>query len=775
MFANCDVNIPLPGAVPAARYDALPRSNFIDEHVWAKLRKLGLLPSAPAGDATYLRRAYLDVIGRLPSTDEVRQFLADTSTGKRARLVDRLLDRPEYADHWANKWVDLLRPNPYRVGIKAVLNLDGWIRDAFRRNMPYDQFVHAIVTARGSTFEQGPATIFRDRREPEEIAPMISQLFLGIRLECAKCHHHPFESWDQAQFYEFAAYFARVGRKGTGLSPPISGSEEIVYTAKSGSVKHPLTGKILAPRALFGSAPVSDDPDSDPREALARWMIAPENPYFARVIVNRVWAEIMGRGIVDPVDDLRATNPPSNGPLLDALADDFRRHGYDLKHLIGTILSSSVYALGSEPNDRNVADTRNFSRHYRQRLRAEVLLDAISDVTGVPDTFAAAPPGSRASAIWTHRVPSLFLDTFGRPDPNQDPPCERTGDTSVVQALHLMNAPDLHKKVTSDAGRAARLASGKESPRAIVEELYLLTYARLPDRRGAGRRRVALRGPQGRPPRGGRRPVVGITQLGGVCLQRLIENTCLHRIIGIERRVVSWAFTRIANRATRRDCLRLGLGALIGGGLIDALRLRGEAALAGPRPSSCILIWMDGGPSHYETFDPKPGAPKEIRGEFSPIATAVPGVFFSEPMKRLASIADKLAIVRSICHNQGNHGAGNHYMMTGAPTRIPVGCGAFVSFHPSLGSVTAHERGSTAGCRRISRCPACRGRAGRTSWGRSMPRSWSPMTRTETPSRSGTSRRPGDWTTIGPTAAATCVRASTASVASPTRPRAIRP
>jgi hypothetical protein len=480
LFANCDVNIPLPGAVPAARYDELPRSSFIDEHVWAKLRKLGLWPSAPAGDATFLRRAYLDVIGRLPSPDESRRFLADPSTGKRARLVARLLDRPEYADYWANKWVDLLRPNPYRVGIKAVLNLDGWIRDAFRRNLPYDRFVYEIVTARGSTFEQGPATIFRDRREPEEIAPMVSQLFLGIRLECAKCHHHPFESWDQAQFYEFAAYFARIGRKGTGLSPPISGSEELIYTAKSGSVQHPLTGKVLGPRALYGSAPVSDDPDADPREALARWMIAPENPYFARVIVNRVWAEIMGRGIVDPVDDLRATNPPSNGPLLDALADDFRRHGYDLKHLIRTILGSSVYALGSEPNERNVADTRNFSRHYRQRLRAEVLLDAISDVTGVPDTFAAAPPGSRATAIWTHRVPSLFLDTFGRPDPNQDPPCERTGDTSVVQALHLMNAPELHKKVTSDAGRAARLASGKETPRAIVEELYLLAYARFP-------------------------------------------------------------------------------------------------------------------------------------------------------------------------------------------------------------------------------------------------------------------------------------------------------
>ncbi len=259
LFANCDVSIPLPGAIPAsavrlAAAIELHRRPCLDEAPQARAVPVGpggrcdLPPACLRGrDRPACRRP-----------DEVREFLADTSADKRARLVDRLLDRPEYADHWANKWVDLLRPNPYRVGIKAVLNLDGWIRDAFRRNLPYDQFVHAIVTARGSTFEQGPATIFRDRREPEEIAPMVSQLFLGIRLECAKCHHHPFESWDQAQFYEFAAYFARVGRKGTGLSPPISGSEEIVYTAKSGSVKHPLTGKVLEPRPLFGSAPVCD-------------------------------------------------------------------------------------------------------------------------------------------------------------------------------------------------------------------------------------------------------------------------------------------------------------------------------------------------------------------------------------------------------------------------------------------------------------------------------------------------------------------------------------
>jgi hypothetical protein len=482
LFANCEVTIPLPGEVPADLYARLPRANFIDELVWAKLQRFGITPSEPAGDATFLRRASLDVIGRLPTAQEARAFLEDTSPSaeKRARLVDWLLERPEYADHWANKWMDLLRPNPYRVGIKAVWNLDAWIRSAFRRNLPYDEFVRAIVTAQGSTFRVGPATIFRDRREPEEIAPMVSQLFLGIRLECAKCHHHPFESWGQEQFYEFAAYFARVGRKGTGLSPPISGSEEIVYTAKTGAVKHPLTGATLSAKPLFGTAPAAEDPESDPRESLAAWMTGADNPYFARVIANRVWAEFMGRGIVEPVDDLRATNPPSNGPLLDALADDFRRYGCDLKHLIRTIVSSTVYGLSSDPNERNVADTHNFSRHYRQRLRAEVLLDAVCDITEVPERFEAAPPRSRAASIWTHRVPSLFLDTFGRPDPNQDPPCERTPDTSVVQALHLMNAPGLSEKLSSDEGRVARLARSDAPPRALADELYLLAFSRLP-------------------------------------------------------------------------------------------------------------------------------------------------------------------------------------------------------------------------------------------------------------------------------------------------------
>jgi hypothetical protein len=478
-FAVCHIGIPLAGEVPAEVYARLPRHNFIDGHVWDKLQRLGITPAEPAGDATFLRRAYLDVIGRLPTPAEVRAFLADPATDKRVKLVDRLLERPEYADYWANKWADLLRPNPYRVGIKAVYTFDAWLRDAFRRNQPYDQFVRELLTAQGSTFHHGPVTVFRDRREPDEISPMVSQLFLGIRLDCAKCHHHPFEVWGQDDFYGFAAYFARLGRKGVGLSPPISGSEEIVFTATSGEVKHPGTGQVLVPKPLFGTTADAGD-ERDPRQVLADWVVSADNPYFARALVNRVWAELMGRGLVEPVDDLRATNPPSNGPLLEALAADFRKQGHDLKKLLRTILTSYVYGLSSAPNERNVADTRNYSRHYRQRLRAEVLLDAVSDITGVPETFAAAPPGTRAMELWTVRMQSVFLDSFGRPDPNQDPPCERTSDTTVVQALHLMNSPNLHRKVTSDAGRAAALAAAAQTPGEIVDELYALVYSRLP-------------------------------------------------------------------------------------------------------------------------------------------------------------------------------------------------------------------------------------------------------------------------------------------------------
>jgi hypothetical protein len=478
-FAVTQIVVPYPGEIAASAYAELPREHFVDRLVWDKLKQLNLLPSGAASDAAYLRRAYLDVIGRLPSSEEARTFLADGAVDKRARLVDRLLERPEYADYWANKWADLLRPNPYHAGIKAVYNLDAYLRESFRANKPYDQFVRELLTARGSTFRDGATVLFRDRRLPDEITTMVSQIFLGIRLDCARCHHHPFEVYGQDEFYSFAAYFARIGRKGQGISAPISGGEEMIFAAKKGQVNHPLTGQTMTPRPLFGTAPALDD-ERDPREALADWIVSPANPFFARVIVNRVWTDLMGRGIVEPVDDLRATNPPTNPKLLDALADDFRKNGHNLKKLLRTIMTSRVYALSATPNSRNAADTRHYSRHYRQRLRAETLLDAVCDVTGAAEEFAAMPKGSRAVQLWTHRSQSIFLDSFGRPDPNQDPPCERTGDTTVVQALHLMNAPKLQQKVTDAKGRAAALAGSGKSPEEIVAELYLLLYSRYP-------------------------------------------------------------------------------------------------------------------------------------------------------------------------------------------------------------------------------------------------------------------------------------------------------
>jgi len=478
-IATCHVTIPHPDAVPAERYVELPRRNFIDELVWQKLAALRLLPSSEAAPHTLVRRLYLDIIGRLPTPDEVRSYLDDPSPERRARLIDELLARPEYADHWANKWVDLLRPNPYRVGIKAVFNYDAWIRAAFRENRPYDQFVRELITAQGSTWHNGATVLFRDRRAPDERATMVSQLFLGVRLECAKCHHHPFELWGQDDFYSFAAYFVGVGHKGTGLSPPISGSEEMIFSGARGTLPHPRTGEKLSPRPLFGDVEGNDSTD-DPRAELARWITSPENHYFEQVMANRVWMELMGRGLVEPVDDLRATNPPSNPPLLEALGEHFRESDYDIKELIRAICDSYVYGLSSLAEGNNVADTRNHSRYYRQRLRAEVLMDAVADVTGVEHEFSAMPPGSRANQIWTHRIESLFLDTFGRPDANQDPPCERTADSSVVQALHLMNSPELQERITADDGRAARMAASEMSAEEIVEEVYLSVYSRFP-------------------------------------------------------------------------------------------------------------------------------------------------------------------------------------------------------------------------------------------------------------------------------------------------------
>jgi hypothetical protein len=471
--------VPMPGKVDASVYAKLPRANFIDEQVFAKLQTLGIVPSKPIDDAKFLRRVHLDLIGRIPTADETRAFLTDKSKDKRSQLVDALLARPEYPDFWANKWADLLRPNPYHVGIKSVRAYDQWIRNAYRKNQPYDQFVRALITARGSTWHNGAAVMFRDRRTPDEIATLVSQLFLGIRLECAKCHHHPFEKWSQSDYYSFAAFFSELRHKGTGISAPISGSEEVIYTGKVRPVLHPLTNQPIEPRSLYGDQKIKVTPGKY-RDALADWITSSQNDYFAMVAANRIWANLMGRGVVEPVDDLRVTNPASNEPLLRSLGTYFRKVKFDNKKLLRAIVLSNVYALSSIPNNRNLADTRYYSRHYRQRLRGEVLLDAVSDITQIPESFAAMPKGSRAIQLWTTRITSLTLDTFARPDPNQSPPCQRMEDPTVTQALHMMMAPHLHAKVISDKGLPAKLASKKLSTDKIIERLYLSVYNRFP-------------------------------------------------------------------------------------------------------------------------------------------------------------------------------------------------------------------------------------------------------------------------------------------------------
>jgi len=474
------LTVPADHILPASEYASYPVHNFIDRLALDHFQALGLKPSDPCRDDEFLRRASLDATGTLPTLEQVRAFLADSSPEKRAHVIDRLLADPTYADHWAIKWGDLLRPNPARVGVKSVFVLDQWLREAFRRNVPYDQMVRELITIQGSTHRDGPAVIYRDRREPADLTTIFSQILLGTRLDCARCHHHPNEIWSQRDFYEFAAYFAGVKRKGTGISPPISGSEEFFFHGTGGKVTLPTTGEVVQPRPL-GGAPADIPEGADPRMVLADWMTEPDNPYLARAIVNRVWAEFFGRGFVNPVDDFRASNPPVMEPLLDALAKDFVEHGYDLKHLMRTIMRSNLYQLSSLPNDTNLEDTRHFSRAYRRRLPAEVLADAVASVTGVHRRYQGLAPGSRAMVAWNNNLDSLLMDAFGRPDSSADCPCERDRRTSVVQSLHLMNSEDLQEDLSSKDGLPARLAAGGQSVPDMITELYLRAYGRIPD------------------------------------------------------------------------------------------------------------------------------------------------------------------------------------------------------------------------------------------------------------------------------------------------------
>jgi hypothetical protein len=468
------ITVPLNAQVrDAAGLAAWDRSHFIDRLVAEKWERLQLSPSPPADDATFHRRAFLDLIGKLPTPAETKAFLADASPDKRTRLIDALLDRPEYAEFWALKWSDLLRVNREDLGAKAAYRYHQWLLRSLRENKPYNEFLRELVTAQGSGEQNGAVHFFSAFATPNDLTVALSQVFLGVRLDCAKCHHHPYEKWSQEDFYGLAAFFPRLQKK-KALK-----TEEFFFIADKGDVKHPQTKETVNPRVLLGEA---FDPaaEFDPRARLGDWLASPDNPFVARSLVNRVWAQLMGRGLVEPVDDMRETNPPTNGPLLDALAREFVEHGYDVRRLIRTIAVSNVYGLASQPNADNLRDLQNYSRAYRKRLSAEVLLDAVNDVTGEAESFAGMPPGTRAVQLWDHRLPSAFLDTFGRPQRKTVCQCERAADVTLGQVLHLMNAAPMNDKISAPTGRVAQLVAAGLEPPAIVTELYLATYGRPP-------------------------------------------------------------------------------------------------------------------------------------------------------------------------------------------------------------------------------------------------------------------------------------------------------
>lgn len=461
----------VPRAEPSAEFE-FPLHNAIDEPVLAKLRKMRLVPAGLADDATFLRRIYIDMIGTLPSSAEVREFLADSRIDKRSRAIDRLLERPEYADYWALIWSDILLVDRRKLGERGAYELHRWLREQFVHNRPYDQWVAELVTATGNSGTNGPANLFRAVETPEELARTISQAFLGVRMECAQCHHHPFEKWSQEDFYGLVGFFNGLERK------PIAPNRVVVYHAGLRETRVPISNKLVPTRALDG--PTYSDPTGDPRRAFAHWLVANDNPWFAKLIANRTWKHFLGRGLVEPEDDLRSTNPATNEPLLTLLAEQLVRAKYDLKELMRFITNSRTYQLSSQTNPANRDDDQNFSHHYVRRLPAEVLLDAIGSVTAVPESFPGRPPGTRAIELWDNRLPSYFLEIFGRPERTSPCECGRSSEPTMSQALHLMNAPEVESKISSPTGRVTRLAELSASDHDLADELCLTALGRLP-------------------------------------------------------------------------------------------------------------------------------------------------------------------------------------------------------------------------------------------------------------------------------------------------------
>jgi len=470
-----------------------PRSGHgIDVLVDAQLKRLNLPSLGRADDATFLRRAMLDTIGRLPTPEEVREFLADREPDKAGRLADRLLAQPEFVDAWAYRWSDLLLVSGAHLRPQAVKAYHGWIRARVADNTPWDRFVRELVTSTGSSVDEGASNFFAVHQDPESMAENVSQAFLSLSINCARCHNHPLEKWTNDEYYAFANLFARVRAKGWGGDARNGDGRRTVFSEPRGDLIQPRTGKPQRPAPLDGEAMKADD-GRDRRQVLADWLTSPRNPYFTRAIANRVWAVFMGVGLVESVDDLRVSNPASNERLLTALADHLVEHRYDLRALMRWILTSETYARSADPLPGNREDRRHYSHYFARRLPAEILSDAIADVTGVADRFTelALSDGSsepttqftnitRSLQLADASVKSYFLRTFGRNQREITCECERSNQPSLVQVLHLANGDTVNGKLANPAGRLATLLAKGVSDEALIEEAYLRCLARPP-------------------------------------------------------------------------------------------------------------------------------------------------------------------------------------------------------------------------------------------------------------------------------------------------------
>lgn len=455
-----------------------PKKNFIDELVFANLKQIGVPPSPVCDDTTFLRRVSLDIAGRLPTVEDTRTFLASKEPDKRDKLIETLLASGDYADYFAGKWAPLLHNKRDAANdITANFGFHSWVRDNILANTPYDQMARQLLAATG-TIATNPAVAWYKRvKEPTAQVEDVAQLFLGVRMNCAQCHHHPFERWSQKDYYSFSAFFTQVGRK-----PTMTAGEDVIFHKRGiAQAENKKTKQPVKPAAL-GAPTLDIPPDEDPRLRLADWLSDKTNPFFAKSLVNRYWKHFFRRGLIEPEDDIRDTNPPTNPELLDALANHFIQSGYDLKAVVRVITQSTTYQLSEKPNEHNGVDRQNFSHYYPKHLPAEVLLDAIDQFTEAKTDFADLPPGTRAIALPdnSYNRSSGFLKVFGRPEGASVCECERVQSSSLAQSLHLMNAADIKAKLATNNGRADRLAKATSPESEKIRELYLAAFSREP-------------------------------------------------------------------------------------------------------------------------------------------------------------------------------------------------------------------------------------------------------------------------------------------------------